>query len=138
MQLLDPTRSTRRRLNVGLVVGGALAGATFGLVLTRLGKIIAGAPPATPGNYMWNAAVFGVVAAVVSPIVSWSALRRVPLWRTVVEPLGYAVAGAAIAVIAGVPALILALPPIGLVAGFVRLQRRHAEPRLPRETHHVE
>jgi hypothetical protein len=116
---LDPTYSTRRWLKLGLTLTGVLAGAVFGVVLTRLGKIVSGAPPATLANYAWNAAVFAVLAGVVSPIVSWSALRRVPVWRTVVEPLGYAIAGGAAAVIAG---------PIGLGLGFLRLHRRYMEP----------
>jgi hypothetical protein len=128
MQLFDPHFSTRRWLKVGLTVTGAIAGAAFGIVLTRLGKIIAGAPPATLANYAWNAAVFGVVAGIVSPLVSWSVLRRVPLWRTVIEPLAYAVAGGSAAVIIGAPVLLLVLPPAGLVLGFVRLQRRYADP----------
>src|SRR5690348_337277 len=94
-------------LTAGQSVTGAIAGAAFGIVLTRLGKIIAGAPPATFANYVWNATVFGVLAGIVSPIISWSALRRVPLWRTVAEPLGYALAGGAAAVVAGSGVLLL-------------------------------
>jgi predicted transporter len=127
MQLVDPELSTRRWLKVGLAVGGAVAGAAFGVVLTRLGKIVAGAPPATLANYAWNAAVFGVVAGIVSPVVSWSVLRRAPLWRTVIEPLAFAVAGGAAAVILGAPVLLFVLPPAGLVLGFVRLQRRYPD-----------
>ena len=127
---LADSSSTRRWLKVGLTVSGFVAGAAFGLVLTRLGKIVSGAPPATLGNYVWNAAVFGVMAGVVSPIVSWSALRRVPLWRTVVEPLTYAIAGGSAAVVLGAPVLLLVLPPIGLALGFVRLRHRYADSRL--------
>jgi hypothetical protein len=119
--------STRRWLKLGLVIGGGLAGAVFGIVLTRLGKIVTGAPPATLANYAWNATVFGVFAGVVSPIVGWNALRRVPLWRTFVEPLAYAVAGGGVAVIAGLPALLLILPPAGLALGFMRLHRRYPD-----------
>jgi hypothetical protein len=120
--------STRRWLNVGLAVSGFLAGAVFGIVLTRLGKMVTGAPPATLGNYAWNAVACGVMAAIVSPLVSWAALRRVPLWRTVAEPLGYALAGGAAAVVLATPVLLLVLPPLGLALGFVRLQRRYPEP----------
>jgi prepilin signal peptidase PulO-like enzyme (type II secretory pathway) len=91
--LFDPTLSTRRWLKVGLAVGGAVAGALFGIVLTALGKIVADAPPATLANYAWNATVFGVLAVVV-----------------------------------GAGALLLVLPPAGLVLGFVRLARRYREP----------
>ena len=127
MQSPESNSSTRRWLKVGLVVAGALAGAAFGLVLTRLGKIIAGAPPATIANYAWNAAVFGVLAGVVSPLVTWSALRSAPLWRTIAEPLVAAVAGGCAAVVVGVPALILVLPPLGLWLGLANLRRRYPD-----------
>lgn len=130
MTLLAPEYSTRRWLKVGLVIAGAVAGAVFGLVLTRLGKLVAGAPPADLRNYLWNAALFGATAAVVSPLVTWSVLRRAPLWRTVVEPLGYAIAGGAAAVVLGIPVVILIGPPLGLVFGFSRLQQRYPERHL--------
>jgi hypothetical protein len=125
MPRFDPLYSTGRRLGVGLAIGGFVGGAVFGAVLTRLGKIIADAPPGTLQNYLWNSFVFGVLAAAVSPLVSSLFLRRVPLWRTIAEPLLYAMAGAAAAVVIGVAPLILVLPPLGLVAGFVRLGRRY-------------
>ncbi len=135
MPILRRPLSTRRLLQLGLVVAGAAAGAVFGVILTRLGKLAAGAPPATLANYAWNAAVFGVVSAVVSPLITWSELRRVPLWRTIAEPLAAAVAGGCIALIVGLPVLILALPPLGLGLGFANLRRRYPEPlevgRLP-------
>lgn len=127
MHLFNPALATRRWLKVGLVIGGAIAGVTFGIVLTRLGKIVAGAPPATLANYAWNAAVFGVAAGIVSPIMSWSELRRAPLWRTVVEPLVYALAGGAAAVVMGSGVLLLALPPLGLALGYARLHHRYPE-----------
>lgn len=117
--------SVRDRLTVGLIAGGFCAGALFGVAMTVFGKIIAGAPPATPLNYLWNAAVFGVAAAVVSPVVTWSALRRVPLWRTVVEPLTFSVVGGVLGVLAASPALFLILPPAGLLLGFARLSRAY-------------
>jgi len=127
MQLFDPYFSTRRWLQVGLALGGVLAGAAFAIVLTRLGKTITDAPPVTLANYAWNAPVFGVLAGVVSPVVSWSSLRRVPLWRTIVEPLAYAVAGGSAAIIVGAPVLLLLLPPAGLALGFFRLHRRYPD-----------
>ena len=128
MPLLDPYYATRRRLKGGLVVAGAVAGMAFGVLLTRLGKLVSGAPDATFENYAWNAAVFGILAGVVSPIVSWAVLRRVPLWRTIIEPLAWAVAGGSVAVIAGVPSMILWLPPVGLMVGFANLHRRFPDP----------
>ena len=127
MRVFDHPLSTRRFLQIGLVAAGAVTGAVFGLVLTRLGKIATGAPPATLANYLWNAAVFAAIAAVVSPVITWSALRRVPLWRTLVEPLAAAVAGGCAAVIIGVPVLILVLPPLGLGLGFANLRRRYPD-----------
>lgn len=128
IRLFDPALSTRRWLKVGLTVGGALAGAAFGIVLTRLGKIIADAPPATLANYVWNAAVFAVPAGIISPVVSWTLLRRAPLWRTIVEPLAYALAGGAIGVVLAMPVLLFALPPAGLFIGFSRLAKRYPDP----------
>jgi len=127
MRIFDHPLSTRRFLQIGLVVAGAVTGAVFGLVLTRLGKIATGAPLATLANYLWNAAVFAAIAAVVSPAVTWSELRRVPLWRTLVEPLAAAVAGGCAAVILGVPVLILVLPPLGLGLGIANLRRRYPD-----------
>jgi hypothetical protein len=123
--MFEPNFAVRRRMASGLTVAGFAAGAVFGLALTVFGKILAGAPPATLGNYVWNAGVLGGIAAVVSPLVSWSALRNVPLWRTVVEPLALAVAGGAIGVLAGSGIVFLALPPIALVVGFFRLSRAY-------------
>ncbi len=124
MTLLDPDFAPRRRLKVALVVAGAFAGVVFSVVLTRAGKLVAGAPPATLANYLVNAAYFGVMAGVLSPLISWSALRRAPLWRTIVEPLVWACVAATVPVILGVPVLILVLPPIGLALGFLNLYRR--------------
>jgi hypothetical protein len=129
MSLFDPYFATRRRLAIGLTVAGVLAGAIFGVALTVFGKIVAGAPPATFANYAWNAGVFGLMAGVVSPLVTWSVLRRAPLWRTVVEPLALSVAGAATGVVVASPVLFLVLPPIGLVLGFVHLSRAYSDPR---------
>jgi hypothetical protein len=78
MSLFTKLFTTRRMLQLSLVVAGAASGAVFGVILTRLGKIAAGAPPATLDNYLWNAAVFGVMAGVLSPLITWSALRRAP------------------------------------------------------------
>jgi hypothetical protein len=89
---------------------------------------VSGAPPATLSNYAWNAMVFGLLSAVVSPVMSWSALRRAPLWRTIAEPLVLAVVGASAAVFTGVLPLLLILPPVGLALGFADLQHRYPDP----------
>ena len=101
--VIAPRSATRLWLKVSLAVAGALAGAVFGVVLTKLGKIVAGAPPATFDNYLWNAAVFGVLA------------------------------GGVLAILVGIPVLILIGPPAGLALGFLRLRERYPEPNpLPR------
>jgi hypothetical protein len=130
MSFVDSASSTRRWLVSGLTLAGVVAGAVFGVGLTWIGKIVTGAPPATPGTYAWNAVVLGVIAGIVSPVVSWTALRRVPLWRTIIEPLAYALAGGAAAVVLGTPVLVLALPPAGLALGFFQLHRRYSNPRV--------
>jgi hypothetical protein len=127
MAFFNPYFATRRWLKLGLTVAGVLAGAVFGILLTRLGKIAAGAPPATLFNYAWNAAVFAVLGGIMSPLVTWSTLRNVPLWRTIAEPLIWAVAGAGVAIIVGVPVLLLLLPPAGLALGIVNLDRRYPQ-----------
>jgi hypothetical protein len=80
---------TRRWLKAGLTIAGVVAGALFGLMLTRLGKIAAEAPAATLANYAWNAAVFAMVGGVLTPVVSWSTLRNVPLWRSSLNRWGW-------------------------------------------------
>jgi Na+/H+-dicarboxylate symporter len=122
---MDSYFVTRRRLKVGLVIAGLCAGAVVGAALTYLGKIVAGAPPATLGNYVWNMVVFGVVSAIVTPIVTWSALRDVPLWRTVLEPLAVGIAGAVIGVFVGSGVALLVLPPVGIGAAILRLNHTH-------------
>jgi hypothetical protein len=117
----DPSRSTRIGITIGLTVGGALAGALIGAAITPLGKIVAGAPPADFANYVWNAVSFAIMGAVATPIAVWAGLRHVPLWRSVVEPLAGAIAGAAIGVLLGSGAAFLALIPIGGIAAASRL-----------------
>lgn len=119
--------AVKARIAAGLVLAGAAAGAVAGAVLTPLGKLVAGAPPATLTNYAWNMAVFGLMAAVVSPLVTWSALRRAPLWRTVVEPLAGALVGAGMGAALGSGAAFIVLAPAGLVAAMVRLGHRYGE-----------
>ena len=127
----DPARATRWRITLGLVVAGALAGAVVGVGFTVLGKMVAGAPPADAANYRWNAMVFGVVGAFVGPLVTWSALRRAPLWRTVTEPLVGALVGAGIGMLIGSGVLFLLLTPLGAGAAVLRLERRHRGRALP-------
>ena len=113
--------ATRRNLKTGLVISGLVSGAVAGAAITVLGKIVAGAPPATLSNYLINMCWFAVFGAVIGPVVTWTALQRVPLWRTVLEPLLAGIAGAAIGVALGSTGLFLTLIPIGVGAAATRL-----------------
>jgi hypothetical protein len=123
--------ATRRRLKVGLVIAGAIAGALGGAALTVLGKIVAGAPPATVPNYLWNMVSFGLIGAVLGPVITWSALRNVPLWRTVVEPLVAGVAAAGVGVLVGSGTVFLVLAPLGVGAACVRLSHSYRNRTVP-------
>lgn len=81
----------RLKITAALAGLGALGGAVSGVVLTYLGNIISGYP-VTPGIdvYAWNVGIMVGLGAVFGPPFAWTALRRVPLWRTLLEP---AVAG---------------------------------------------
>ena len=129
---LDPARPTRRWITLGLTLGGAVAGAVSGLVLTVLGKMVAGAPPADAANYVWNATVFAVTGAVAAPVVIWSALRSAPLWRTVAEPLAAAILGAGLGVLIGSGTAFLMLPPAAAIAAATRLHFAHRPRALTR------
>lgn len=124
---LDPARPVRRGITLGLALGGAVAGAGVGVVLTVLGKVLAGAPPADTANYVWNASAFGLMGAVVAPAVTWSALRAVPLWRTIVEPLVASIIGAGAGLLLGSGVALLVLTPAAAVAAVARLHFAHRQ-----------
>jgi hypothetical protein len=129
----DPARNTRRWITVGLAIGGALAGAAIGIAVTPLGKIVAGAPPADMANYVRNAVAFALTGAFAVPLVAWSTLRAVPLWRTVVEPLAGALAGAGVGVLVGSGTAFLALIPLGGAVAAMRLAATHNKARRDRQ-----
>ena len=99
------------------------------MVLTPLGKLVAGAPPADAANYLNNVLAFAVVGATMTPLATWTKLRRVPLWRAVAEPLVWGVIGAIIAAALGSGAGLLVLAPAGIAMGVARLQRVHRDDR---------
>ena len=102
------------RINLLLVALGAVVGALVSIPLTELGKIIAQAQePADTANYIWNAWSFGIIGAVLAPLLGWSWLRRVPLWRAALEPAALGLLGA----LAGMASGIGALSILGAIAG---------------------
>lgn len=129
------------RVNVVLAMLGAVCGALAAIPITALGKLIAGAPAASLPNYLWNMGVLAALAAIGSPLLTWSALRRVPLWRAMAEPAVGAVAGGAVAFAIGAPIAFLVLMPVGIGAATWRLHRAYRartdvtlEPAPERET----
>lgn len=117
------------RVNLLLATLGAIAGAISAIPITLIGKLITGAEPATLANYVWNAAVFAAMAAIGSPFLTWSALRRAPLWRAVGEPAVGAVVGGGIALLLGAPFAFLLLMPAGIAAAAWRLHHVYREPK---------
>ncbi len=121
--------NSRRAFRVNMVLAslGALCGALAAIPITALGKLLAGAPPATVPNYLWNMGVLATMAAIGSPFLTWSALRRVPLWRAIVEPGIGAVAGGAVAFALGTPIAFLLLMPVGIGVATWRLHHQYRE-----------
>jgi hypothetical protein len=83
-------------------------------------------------NYAWNMAAFALIGAVISPVVIWSGLRNVPLWRTVLEPLAAGIAGAAAGLLVGSGPAFLILTPVGIGAAILRLSYVHRDKQLVR------
>jgi len=115
------------RVNLLLAALGAVVGLLASIPITWLGKIVAGAPnPATWANYLWNMQAFGLMGAVFGPVLGWSALRRVPLWRAALEPAAGAVIGALIGSLIGSPVLFLLLAVVGIAGTSWRLNRAYS------------
>jgi hypothetical protein len=100
-------------------MGGVIAA----VILTILGNILTGAPQ-PPGRvvYFSNMGVFAVLGAVFSPILAWSMLRRVPLWRAVAEPALGGVLGTVVTFLVA-PTLFLVIVPATILAAAWRLNR---------------
>lgn len=120
------------RVNLLLAALGALVGVLAAIPVTWIGKVVAGAPgPATVANYLWNMRAFGIMGALFGPILGWSALRRVPLWRAALEPAGGAMVGATIGMFLGFGTLILLLAATGVTLTAWRLRHVYREQALP-------
>jgi hypothetical protein len=128
-------RRTRSALIVtGVLAGlGAVGGAAAALILTFVGDLVSGAP-GTPGVsiYRWNVGAFALVGAVFGPLTAWSALRRAPLWRTIVEPACAGVAGTVVGILLA-PGWLAAVIPASIAAAVLRLGYAH---RLSEATPH--
>ena len=117
---MDAPRTVRVTLLLASL--GAVCGALAAIAITAFGKLITGAPPATVSNYLWNVGAFAIIAAIGSPFLTWSALRRVPVWRAITEPALGALAGGAVALAFGMPIAFLLLMPVGIGVAAWRLQ----------------
>lgn len=123
------------RINLLLMLLGAVAGALAAIPLTWLGKVISGAPdPATLANYLWNMRVFAVMGALFAPVLAWSSLRRVPLWRAALEPTAGGLIGMVLGIwigtLIGSEALMLFLSAGGIGAACWRLNRSYSHKSL--------
>lgn len=122
-------RTGRAWMVTGVIAAlGALGGAIAAVALTYLGNIISGAP-FTPGVvvYRWNISIFAVLGAVFSPMLAWSMLRHVPLWRTVAEP---ALAGIGSTLVAALfaPSFFPVIVPTAILLSAMRLKRAFRPP----------
>ena len=111
------------RINLLLAVLGAVVGALAAIPLTWVGKVVSGAQPADLANYLWNIRAFGVIGAMFGPLLAWSSLRTVPLWRAALEPAIGAVIGAALCMMTGSGALFVLGTAAGVALPAWRLNR---------------
>jgi|CXWL01.1.fsa_nt_gi hypothetical protein len=111
------------RINLLLAILGAVVGALASIPLTWVGKLIAGAPPATFVNYLWNMRAFSFIGAMFGPVLAWSSLRIVPLWRAALEPAIGAVIGAALGMMTGSGGLLVLGAAVGVALPAWRLNR---------------
>lgn len=131
--MAKPGSGTTLRIYLLLMALGAVGGALASIPLTWLGKVITEAPdPATLANYVWNMRAFAIMGALFSPVLTWSSMRRVPLWRTIIEPAIGGLVGAVLGFFSGSVGLFLILSAggIGLAAWRLNRSYRVASPLL--------
>lgn len=117
-----PGSWTGLKITVALGAIGGVCGVGVGIALTHLGNVISGYPiPPSADIYAWNAAWMGAIGAVFGPPMVWSMLRRVPLWRTLVEP-AVAALGASVLSMLFAPALFVASIPLAVTGAALRLR----------------
>lgn len=113
---------------------GAVAGAVVAPLLSFLATTVAQASiPDGRVTYFYDPVEFAIGGAIVIPILAWFLMRRVPLWRAVVEPT----IGASIGILAGLASIPLLDPPLiihpicflaGTIGAALRLRYAHRSP----------
>ncbi|QJR37159.1 hypothetical protein [Gemmatimonas groenlandica] len=127
-------------VTAGLIVGGAALGGYFGMYLLGILEFfmhpVRGIPQAW--QVQWLASVVGaVVGGLVGPLVVWTRLRDVPVWRTVAHTGGGALVGGALAFWGSSwnPILALEGATLGVIAGALvlrlRMRARTDSPHMP-------
>ena len=112
-------------LVTGVISGlGALGGAVAGVVLPPLISRIVGAFPPTPEVYVRNITIMAGFGAVFGPVLAWSMMRFVPLWRSVLEPAIAAIAASIVSALVA-PSLFAVLVPGAVILAAWRLNRAH-------------
>jgi hypothetical protein len=109
---------------------GAVTGAAVGAALTLCSSLLFGLPR-LPGTeyFLYNMTSFAGLGAVSAPLIAWLGLRRVPLWRAVLEPASVVLVAGLITIGLGVFLPIMALPTVALFASAWRLRRAYAPSR---------
>jgi hypothetical protein len=121
-----------RRLQVTalLSAGGAVAGALAAVGLSFLATAVANATtPVGHVVYYYGPAGFAFIGAIGTPVLTWLLMRRVPLWRAMIEPAVGGVLGTLLALstipVFHPPLLVQPLCMLGGI-GIAALRLRHA------------
>jgi len=126
-----------RRLQVTalLSAGGAFVGALTAVALSFLATAVANATtPVGHIEYHYGPAGFAFVGAVGTPTLTWLLMRRVPLWRAILEPAVGGMLGTVLA-LATIPLLHppLVVQPLCMLGGIgiaaLRLQHTNRGPQ---------
>jgi hypothetical protein len=126
------TPALSRRLQVtGLLAGcGALVGALTAVGLSFLATVVAQAlTPTGRVEYFYSPTQFAILGAIGTPLLAWSLMRRVPLWRAISEPAIGGIIGTLVA-LATIPLLQAPLlpalcVPLGILGAALRLRWVH-------------
>jgi hypothetical protein len=117
---------------VGVIAGAVGGGIGIGVLMAIFG--VPRGPELTSWDLLTIAALIGAVCGIVAaPLLSWTALRRVPIWRCATETAFAAGVAAplSLALFGGRPVLALATTAAAALLAAVRLRwafRRQAAP----------